>query len=112
MTQTDYDELMRARRGYRERQGRQVSETGTTILQPDALTQAVANAYVQHTLQVGQTISTALPPVSATAGAPPSTITTDAPTQISQISAAASSVMGGLLGQQAYKKQKKNNGQS
>ena len=108
----DYDELIRARRGYRERQGRQVSETSATVGQPDALTQAAANAYVQHTLQVGQTNSTALPPVSATTGAPPSTITTDVPTQISQISATASSVMGGLLGQQAYKKQKKNNGQS
>ena len=50
MTQTKYDELIRARRGYRERQGRQVSETSATIGQPDALTQAVANAYVQHTL--------------------------------------------------------------
>ena len=112
MTQTKYDELIRARRGYREQQGPQVSETSATIGQPDALTQAVANAYVQHTLQVGQANSTALPPVSATTGAPPSTITMDAPTQISQISAAASSVMGDLLGQQAYKKQKKNNGQS
>ena len=112
MTQTDYDELIQARRGYREQQGRHISETSTTAGQPDALTQAVANAYVQHTFQVGQANSTAVPPVSATAGAPPSTITTDAPTQISQISAAASSVMGGLLGQQAYKKQKKNNGQS
>ena len=112
MTQTDYDELIRARRGYRERQGRQVSETSSTVAQPDALTQPVANAYVQHTLQVGQANSTALPPVSATTGAPPSTITTDAPTQINQISGAASSVMGGLLSQRAYKKQKKNNGQS
>ena len=112
MTQTDYDELIRARRGYRERQGHQVSETSSTASQPDALTQAVANAYVQHTLQVEQANSTALPPVSATTGSPPSTIATDAPTQISQISTAASSVMGGLLGQQAYKKQKKNNGQS
>ena len=70
MTQTDYDELIRARRGYREQQGRQVSETSTTAGQPDALTQAVANAYVQHTFQVGQANSTAVPPVSATAGAP------------------------------------------
>ena len=112
MTQTDYDELIRARRGYRERHGRHVSEISTTVGQPDALTQAVANAIVRHTLQVGQANSNALPPVSATAGVPPSTITMDAPTQISQISAAASSVMGGLLGQQAYKKQKKSNGQS
>ena len=69
-----------------------MSEISTIVSQPDALTQAVANAYVQHTLQVGQANSTALPPVSATAGAPPSTITTDAPTQVSQISAAASTV--------------------
>ena len=93
MTQTDYDELIRARRGFRERQGHQVSETGMAVGQPDALTQAVANAYVQHTLQVGQANLTALPPISATARAPPSTITSEAPTQITQISAAASSVM-------------------